>query len=200
MKHVLIILIAVLPTLLFGQQEEKNFELPLFKMDLPINEHTGLISFVYVVEVNDVPKDELYSRAVEWINVKYNAEGDILQMEDKEKGMLIGYAFTDMTIIEVGLGEIEKMYYSIKIFVRDGRYKCVITDIRFQSYASEYDLYPDIFSAEHLMIDELYNKKGKIRSKNMEYKEKTITAVRSLAQDLQNAMVKEKYAAEGDEW
>lgn len=200
MKRILIILLTVLPSVLFGQKEEINVELPLYKMELPINEETGLISFVYVVQVNDLSKDELYSRAREWFTVKYNSADAVLQMEEKENGLLIGYAFTDMTIMEAGLGDIEKMYYTIKIYTKDGRYKCVITDIRFQSYESEYDLYPDVFSAEHLMIDELYKSNGKVRNKNLEYKEKTIISVRSLAIDLQNAMYKENFSAEGDDW
>lgn len=200
MKHFVIILIVVLPSLLFGQQEEANYELPNYKMELPINEETGLISFVYVVQVNGISKNELFSRAQIWFSNKYNSVDHVLRMVEKKNGILMGYAFTDMTIMEAGLGELEKMYYTIKIYVKDGRYKCVITDLRFQSYASEFDLYPDIFSAEHLMIDELYKSNGKVRSKNVEYKEKTIAAVRSLAIDLEKAMYNENFTAEGDEW
>jgi len=169
-------------------------------MDLPIDEETGLISFVYVFQSENSSKDGLYNKAQDWFTQKYNAVDQVLWINDKENGELIGKPFTDIMILEAGMGELQKMYYTIKIYLKEGRYKCVITDIQYQSYPNEFEPYPERFAAEPIIITNLYKKKGKARNSNLQYKEKTILAVRSLIIDLQIAMNNITIAASSDEW
>jgi len=200
MKRFLIILLAIYPIFLFGQQNEMNFELPLYKMDLPVDEETGLITFVYVFKAENSTKEGLYYKALDWFTEKYNAVDQVLWINDKENGELFGKPFTDIMILEAGMGEMEKMYYTIRIYLKEGRYKCVVTDIQYQSYPSEFDQFPDRYAAESIIISELYKKKGKVRSTNLQYKEKTISSVRSLVMDLQQAMNSISVTANSDDW
>ena len=200
MKRILIILLAIYPVFLFGQQNEVNFELPLYKMDLPVDEETGLITFVYVFKAENSSKEGLYYKALDWFTEKYNAVDQVLWINDKENGELIGKPFTDIMILEAGMGEMEKMYYTIRVYLKEGRYKCIITDIQYQSYPSEFDQFPDRYAAEAIIISELYKKKGKVRSTNLQYKEKTISSIRSLVMDLQQAMNSISVTANSDDW
>ena len=200
MKQILITFLAINSVVLFAQSVDVNFEMPLYKMDLPVDEETGLITFVYVFKAEDSSKDGLYFKALDWFTEKYNAVDQVLWINDKENGEFIGKPFTDIMILEAGMGEMEKMYYTIKIYLKDSRYKCVITDIQYQSYPSEFDPYPERFAAEPIIIDELYKKKGKVRSTNLQYKEKTISSIRSLVMDLQQAINSISVTANSDDW
>jgi len=113
---------------------------------------------------------------------------------------LIGKPFTDIMILEAGMGELQKMYYTIRIYLKDGRYKCVITDIQYQSYPNEFEPYPERFAAEPIIIKNLYKKKGRVRNSNLQYKEKTISSIRSLVLDLQQTMDNISVTASSDDW
>jgi hypothetical protein len=132
----------------------------------------------------------LFSRAENWFDGRYNAVDKVLVVNNKENGELVGKPFTDLMIFEVGLGKPVKMFYTISIIVEDNKYNCAITDIRYQSYSSEYNTDPDISNAEDMIIKDLYKNNGKIRSANLQYKEKTITSIQSLVLSLQQAMSK----------
>lgn len=200
MKNLIIIFLIGLPTFLFGQQNEVNFELPLYKTNLPVNVETGSITFVYIFNAVDQSKDELYKSARNWFDEKYNASDLVLQIADSSSGVLYGTAFTDIIVLEGGMGEPEKMYYTIEVNVKDGKFKCVITDIMYQAYASEYDQYPEIYRAEPIIIDNLYKNNGKIKSTNLQYKENTMLLIRSLVIDLQDAMNKISYSENIRDW
>jgi hypothetical protein len=188
MKKILFILLAIHPILVFAQQNETAYELPLYKMDLPIDTGTGLITFTYMFHESDILKDELFDNALDWFSTRYNAVEKVLVINDKENGKMVGKPFTDFLVIEAGLGQLEKMYYTIKIDIKDGKYSCEITDIKYQLYPSEHNLDPEKYSAEEVIIKNLYKNNGKVRSANLQYKENTIKSIQSLVLGLQQAM------------
>jgi hypothetical protein len=188
MKQILILLLAIFPIILFGQNNEINYELPLYNIDLPVDEESGLIAFVYTFNVTNVSQDELFARAENWLDVRYNAVEKMLIINDKQNGELVGNAFTDLMIVKAGIGKLEKMYYTIEIKIEDEKYKCVITDIHYLSYISEYNSDPEIYTAEEALIDDLYKNNRKARSTNIQYKENTILSIQSLVFGLQQAM------------
>lgn len=57
---------------------------------LPFDETTHQIAYQGVVEVPGVTKDQLYIRAHEWIAKAYRSANDVIQMQDKEAGRLVG--------------------------------------------------------------------------------------------------------------
>jgi hypothetical protein len=190
MKNFLIIFLALNTYTLFAQHDEMTYELPLYRMDLSVDEETRLILFDYQFQEVNVSKNELFRRAENWFDGRYNAVDKVLVVNNKESGELVGKPFTDLMIFEVGLGKPVKMFYTISIIVEDNKYNCAITDIRYQSYSSEYNTDPDINNAEDMIIKNLYKNNGKIRSANLQYKEKTITSIQSLVLSLQQAMSK----------
>jgi hypothetical protein len=188
MKQIFILLLAIFPIILFGQNNETNYELPLYNTDLSVDEESGLITFVYTFNVTDISQDELFTRAENWLDVRYNAVEKMLIINDKQNGELVGKAFTDLMIVKAGIGKLEKMYYTIKIHVEDEEYNCIITDISFQSYTSEHNSDPETYTAEEALIEDLYKNNRKARSANIQYKENTIISIQSLVFGLQQAM------------
>lgn len=93
------------------------------------------ITYTEVVTVEGT-KDELYSRAEAWFATTFVDANEVLQVEDKENGQLIGRGsmlFNPTGLrAQVTVGDIS---YVVKIFVRVGRYKYEITNFVHKSNA-----------------------------------------------------------------
>ena len=87
------------------------------------------ISYVEVVEVPDVSKDDLYDRAKKWIQSEYGISTDVLQLDDKEAGDIVARgAFEYFQNHGALFGWNCKITYIVSIAVKDGKYRCEITD------------------------------------------------------------------------
>jgi hypothetical protein len=110
MNKVLLVLIFIMPTCLINAQE--------------------VLTFTDVVQEENVSSDNLYNRAKLWFASAYKSSNDVLQVENKQEGMLIGkgaisYNSTFLSGMNTTVGNVN---YLIKIFVKDGRYKYEVTD------------------------------------------------------------------------
>lgn len=86
--------------------------------------------FVIVDSVSG-DKNALYVKAYEWMAKTYNSSKDIIQMSDKEAGKIIAKSVILTPTIRNYLGGIlgnEAVRYTIQIDVKDGKYKCVLSD------------------------------------------------------------------------
>lgn len=98
--------------------------------DLPIDETTGKITFADVVHVSDsATADEIYVRAREWFARTYRSSQDVLQMDDRESGRIIGKAIFLVTHRALGANYPSGHFqYTISIIARDGRYRYEVSD------------------------------------------------------------------------
>ena len=118
----LISMLTLLPvSSVFGQKETPK---------LPIDSSTSKITYSEVVHVDSLAnKQELFSRAREWFAKAYKSSTNVIQMEDKESGKIVGKAL--MQVYHKALGtEYQSGYinYTISIYIKDGRYKYEVTD------------------------------------------------------------------------
>lgn len=88
------------------------------------------LTYTDVVTVEGVSKDELYNRANLWFATSYNNSKAVLQLENKIEGQIIGKATMPYKpkIYNASERTIGKIDYTIKIFLKDNRYKYEITD------------------------------------------------------------------------
>ncbi len=105
----------------FGQDEMPK---------MPIDEETKTITYSEVINVDSsITKSELYSRGREWFAKAYKSSTDVIQMEDRESGKIIGKAL--MVVYHKALGmalESGQINYTISLYCKDGRYKYEVTD------------------------------------------------------------------------
>jgi len=88
------------------------------------------ISYTEVISVDSASKSELYNRAKIWfVNVFVSAD-DVLQLDDKGGGMIIGKAamIFRQSFLAGSDGTNGHIRYAVKIFLKEGRYKYEITD------------------------------------------------------------------------
>lgn len=98
--------------------------------ELPYDEQSGRIAFSDVVHVSDsASADEIYVRAREWFARTYRSSMDVLQMDDRESGRIIGKASFSVTHRALGANYPSGYFrYTISIHVRDGRYRYEVSD------------------------------------------------------------------------
>jgi len=156
--------------------------------------------FSEVVKLDSTKKIELYSRAREWFVKTYNSADDVLQMDDKESGKLLGKAFNDITFESImGSMFTTRMFYTVKIYIKDGRYKYEITDIYYKSYASAHvpsmTTYPDDW---FIPEEKVFKSNGKEKVINKGYRNATLESINNLILNLKNSMnIQEK---ENNSW
>lgn len=88
------------------------------EVQLPINQETKLIEFTGLVTVDTtLTKNELYSKTKEWFAKSFKSANDVIQMDDKEAGIIIGKGnFSDRKSCGI-------INFTLKVQVKDGRYK-----------------------------------------------------------------------------
>jgi hypothetical protein len=108
-------------------------------LQLPIID--GKITYTGVVHVDSLSSEELYKRSKRWFFDTYNSGKDVIQLDDKESGEIIGKGFFETYWQSSFLGGISiNVYQTIKVQVKDGRYKYEITDFKVKYFvpASQY--------------------------------------------------------------
>jgi len=105
-------ILLIFPTLIQGQ-------------DLLIDEQTGKYTKQAVIEIENKSKQVLYKKAVEWITLNYNSANDVVQLDDKENGEIIGKGSFRIPLYSIN----PVINHTITILVKDGRYKYLISDL-----------------------------------------------------------------------
>lgn len=107
---------------------------------LPI-EH-GSVLYSKVVPVKDISADELFKRAHLWFVNSFRSANEVLQMNDKKAGILIGKGNMEY-YIKVKKSPINysgRIRFTLSVYVKDGRYKYEISSIYVENdgrYSSE---------------------------------------------------------------
>ncbi len=102
--------------------------------NLPFDKQTGKITFSEVIHVGDssTTRDELYSRAREWFARAFKSSQNVLMMDDKESGKLIGKG--NLSIVPGLYLTDSRVDFTLSLYLKNGRYKYEITDFNHVSY------------------------------------------------------------------
>ena len=169
----------------------------LYKSQLPINNSTNLIEFEEIVAVEGMSKNDLYYKAKEWFARTFNSANDVVQMENIESGKIIGKGISDIIVNFLGSKTKEMLHYTLILSVKDGRYRLKLTNFYFQVYPDPTIDNLSKMPAEGLVIDLLYNKRGKPYKVNKTRKEQLILKANSIISDLKHNILSEK---NDDDW
>ena len=148
------------------------------------------IVFSEVIQVDGVSKKELFNRARKWFADYYNSSETVIDLEDKESGILIAKPLGYANIPYILGFTAVKMFYTINIYVKDGRYKYEITDIINETDPSEFNGYRSSKTNIESVINDymVFKPNGKIREKSKNWKVATIKMVYKIADDLVESM------------
>lgn len=181
MKKSILCFLMLTPCLIFGQIIE----------NLPSDE-SGKIVFSEVVSLDSMTEQGLYSNSKQFFLDHFKSSREVIQLDDKINFIVAGKAFMDINALMLGTKYPVKMWFTIKIQCKDGRYKYDIYDIYFENYAPNYVL-PDgsakSQTAEDIFYQEnFYKKNGKPRSSNLHFLNETNKVIEDLIFKMKESM------------
>jgi len=126
-KTILVVGVFVfLAVTVWGQKTVHN-SLP----DMPIDEHTQLVTYKEVVQQKG-SQDELYERALKWVNKRYSNPVAVIQKKDAVEGVIICVSNISIKTLSgdgktfTGAGMVS---YTLTIETKEERYRYIITDL-----------------------------------------------------------------------
>jgi hypothetical protein len=118
-KLKLLLIIGLIPFSLFSQGSAK----------VPVDAKTGLIAYQEVVPENG-SQDELYIRAIEWINANYKNPADVSRVRNRESGVIELLhrfeIFDEKDGTKVLAGTVN---YTLSLEFKPGRYRYTISEL-----------------------------------------------------------------------
>jgi len=189
MRRKALFLSMIAPLLTFGQIID----------ELPKDEN-GNLNYSEVIQAESVSKDDLYLRAKQFFVDVFKSANDVIQMDDKESGIIIGKGFSDIYTKVMGVLTQQQMWYSIKIQSKEGRYKYTIYDIYLKSDLGQYGTITtrpeEIFSKQNY-----YKKNGKPKDSLEKYKIEIVNKLNSLVTTIKATMNTSATSTENkEEW
>ena len=146
MKYLALVLALLLAAPVAYAQKEKDAPITL-----PMDADTHLITYSGVVEVAGTSKGELYARGKVWFANAFKSAQNVIQADDKEAGLVVGKGWTQTYITIMLTPAAEKLWYTVKLSFKDGKYRYEITDFMFEGSPSKYNLHPSPHPAEAYM-------------------------------------------------
>ncbi len=94
------------------------------------------IIYTEVIKLDSVSKEELYDRAKRFFVENYKSANDVIQLDDKENGEIVGKGVFKVNFNQ-GIAGIQptSVYHTILIAVKDGRYKYEIKNLIVRYYS-----------------------------------------------------------------
>lgn len=177
MKQILTFLMIFVSCVTFAQDPmyaglENDKEVSkLYLQPLPYNQSTGKIEFQEIIDAPNKSKSEIYTAAREWFAKSFVSANAVLQMDDKDSGVLVGKG-------KIG----SSMDILIKVETKDGRLRYTLTDIVYSLGTMKYN-------AEVILSDEnLYRKNGSVKAAPKAIKEELLVYNAKFIQSIRNAI------------
>ncbi|WP_400194089.1 DUF4468 domain-containing protein [Hymenobacter sp. B81] len=126
---------------------------------LPVDPATKLVTYTAVVQVPGASQNELYARGKVWFVNTFNSAKAVMQAEEKDAGLLIGKGWTGIVKKgALGIPMEEKLWYTVRLSVKEGRYKYEIYQFKTELPASSSNPTPEASAVESYLVREV--KKG----------------------------------------
>ena len=160
---------------------------------VPRDPATGAVHYAVVEAVDGAAKDALYARAKTWVINAYSSPRDVITTEDKDAGIVVCKGFSEETVKLGFMPSKERLYFSVKISVKEGRYKYELTDFYFQSYPTAGNLNPEQVPVEKYLKN-AYSASGKPYNLALNFVQPFLARVSTLEVAIKKAM------KGGEEW
>lgn len=131
MKYLLVLLLlAGIAGPSFGQTKA---QLLADTLRLPVDATTQRITYAAVVSQSAASAAELYTRGKLWFATPAYAGRVLLRAAEPEAGVLQGTGWREVRLLVNSTWYFPKLLYTVKVAVKEGRYRYEVTDFRFES-------------------------------------------------------------------
>lgn len=159
MKKIILLLAFTLaiPSLSFSQSAKEM--LAEIEGTYQIDDN-GNVTYVRVIEVPGMSKDEIFTRAHNYFTYNYGSGKSVIQTQDKEQGLLVGKGLYSKVHIGVSLITTSiDAWHILRIDVKDGRARAIITLTQYEKTVSGGNS-PDVHSTTNIEAEYPINPKG----------------------------------------
>jgi len=102
-----------------------------YSQDLPTDTTTGKITYTEIVLADSLSQNELYSKINEWFAKSYNSATDVIQLNSKEDGKIIGKGIFIFPVIfrynNIKTPVTIKVPYTLSIYIKENKFKYELT-------------------------------------------------------------------------
>lgn len=124
-KNTLFLLMLLITSFVYSQTAKEMLEEIKGKWELDDN---GNVTFVKIVEVPDLKNDEIYNRALNYFTYNYVSGKSVIQVQDKENGLIVGKGVYNDVHIGISLiATYVDAWHILRVDVKDGRVRVIIT-------------------------------------------------------------------------
>ncbi len=96
---------------------------------LPISEKTGEVSIFKILELPELSKEQIYSNTKRWIAINFKDSQEVIQLDNKEDGLIICKAVFTVSISSFGQKPGGHVYYDLIFQIRDNRMRVEVTNV-----------------------------------------------------------------------
>ena len=168
----------------FGQSDPKLLDI------LPTKD--GKVYYSEVVQIDSTDKSKLYTKAKKWFVDQYKSAKDVIQLDDKENGEIIGKGYFE-TQWQANFMTMQKVnvWHTVKVSVKDNKYRYEISNFELKWHTAP-SKYSSGGNTEVLIEDFWKNRESNAKK----YFAKVDTEVKSIISSLERFMK----APIGDDW
>lgn len=129
-----------------------------FQESLPLE--NGKVVYTEVIKIDDLSKSDLYKRAKKWVVLNYKSANDVIQLDDKEDGIIIAKGTFGIRYYTRN----PKIEHTLQIETKNGRFKYTISNFIYndnQGYTFFIENFPKGWAGKkklYRLIDEEVNK------------------------------------------
>lgn len=152
-----------------------------------IDSTTNRIIYQEVVNVEGVSEDDLYSKAYQFFGNNFKSANHVLQVQDRAGGVIIGKGLHSTVVESIGVNVPVKFRFTLKVEVKDNRYRYTFTDINVKHNPDQYSTGSEYPIRNHV-IDNLYKRNGKMKSVSKSYKIRLVSFLEDFSAQLKSEM------------
>lgn len=125
MKKIILGALLLLSTLVFSQSKSEM----LAELNGQYNQdENGNVTITKVIDLPGLKKDEIYVRALSYFTYNYTSGKSVIQVQEKENGLIIGKGLYENVHVGVGLIVTEvSAWHVIRIDVKDEKIRIIVT-------------------------------------------------------------------------
>ncbi len=164
-----------------------------FSQELKMNPETNKLLIREVILLDSIKADNLYSITKEWFAENYVSSKDVIQLEDKEAGTIIGNGSRIINTTVNGYLVVQ-LNYTISISIKDFKIKIEMTNMKYSSPAGYYYTY---YAEDRLSENKINTGTKKDVKLNNELKQQPENAFLDLRESLKNSI---KYHSSNKDW
>ena len=160
---------------------------------IPRNPSNGEVYYSAVVQAEGMSQNDLYLRGKIWIINVFNSPKDVMTTEEKDVGIIICKGYTLESVQTLGQTIPVRMYFTVKMAAKEGRYKYDIMNIYFIPYATADNPAPEKISVQDC-LNTAYRPNGKPYYLSQQYSNIIINKAALLEVNVRKALSK------GEDW